>query len=90
VAGFGQPDLLYLTDLSFVSGATSTTWSQSTASGGVLAVTNGAATVDINLLGHYVTANFHVSAGNGGGTLVSDPPVGADQPSGALTTPHQP
>jgi len=75
VAGFGQPDLFALTDLSFVSGGTSATWSQTNVSSGTLAVTNGATTVDITLLGQYVTGNFHVTSGTGGGTVVSDPPV---------------
>lgn len=91
VAGFGQPDLLSLTDLSFVSGATSATFSQTTVSSGTLAVTNGATTVDITLLGQYVTGNFHVASSTGGGTVVSDPPVLAqtDPPPGTLVNPHQ-
>jgi len=91
VAGFGLPDLLSLTDLSFVSGATSATFAQTTVSSGTLAVTNGATTVDITLLGQYVTGNFHVSSGTGGGTVVSDPPVLAqtDPPPGTLVNPHQ-
>jgi autotransporter passenger strand-loop-strand repeat protein len=86
VAGFGQPDLFALTDLSFVSGGTSATWSQTNVSSGTLAVTNGATTVDITLLGQYVTGNFHVTSGTGGGTVVSDPPVLAQTD---LVNPHQ-
>jgi hypothetical protein len=37
--------------------------------------------VDITLLGTYVTANFHVSSGTAGGTVVSDPPVVAQTDS---------
>jgi hypothetical protein len=90
VAGFGQPDLLSLKDLSFVSGATSATWSQTTVSSGTLAVTNGATTADITLLGQYATGNFHVSSGTGGGTVVSDPPIIAqtDPQPATLVNPH--
>ena len=65
--------------------------SQTNASSGTLAVTNGGSTVDITLLGQYVTGNFHVSSGTGGGTVVSDPPVLAqtDPQPGTLVNPHQ-
>jgi autotransporter passenger strand-loop-strand repeat protein len=91
VAGFGLPDQMFLKDLSFVSGATSATWSQTTVSSGTLAVSAGATTVDITLLGQYSTGNFHVSSGTGGGTVVTDPPVVAqtDPQPGALVNPHQ-
>ena len=62
VAGFGLPDQMLLKDLSFASGATSATWSQTTVSSGTLAITNGGTTVDLTLLGQYATANFHVSS----------------------------
>jgi len=38
------------------------------------------------LLGQYVTGNFHVTSGTGGGTVVSDPPVLAQTD---LVNPHQ-
>ena len=90
VAGFGQPDLLFLKDLSFVSGASGATWSQTTVASGTLAITNGASTVDITLLGQYATGNFHVSSATGGGTLVSDPPTLArtDPQPGTLVNPQ--
>jgi autotransporter passenger strand-loop-strand repeat protein len=90
VAGFAQPDLLALTDLSFVSGATSATWSQTTVSSGTLAVANGATTVDITLLGQYSTGNFNVSSAIGGGSVVSDPPLTTqtEPPPGTLVNPR--
>ena len=90
VAGFGQPDLLALTDLSFVSGATGALWSQTTVSSGTLAVTNGATMVDITLLGQYAPGNFNVASATGGGTVVSDPPLATqtDPPPGTLVSPH--
>jgi autotransporter passenger strand-loop-strand repeat protein len=88
VAGFSQPDLLYLKDIAFISGTTSATWTQSGTSG-TLAVTDGTHTADITLLGQYSTANFHVSSGTQGGTIVSDPPVvtQSDQQSTGLVSP---
>jgi autotransporter passenger strand-loop-strand repeat protein len=90
VAGFGQPDLLYLKDLTFSAGTTSANWTQSGSTSGTLAVTNGAQIADITLLGQYVTGNFHVSSRGQGGTIVSDPPVLAqtDPQPGTLANPR--
>ncbi len=90
VAGFGQPDLLHLEDLTFQPGSTSATWTQSGTSG-TLAVTNGLNTADIALIGQYSTANFHVFNDGQGRTMVSDPPVVAqtDQNLAIITSPHQ-
>jgi autotransporter passenger strand-loop-strand repeat protein len=85
VAGFGQPDMLYLKDLTFSAGTTSASWTQSGTSG-TLAVTNGTQTTDITLLGIYSTANFHVFSGGTGGTVVTDPPVVAQ--ADLLANPH--
>jgi hypothetical protein len=89
IAGFGQPDLLYLKDLAFVSGATSATWAQSGTSG-TLSVSAGAVTANLTLLGQYATANFHVSSSTRGGTIVTDPPLVAqtDPQPGTLANPH--
>jgi hypothetical protein len=87
VAGFAQPDLLYLKDIAFVSGSTNATWTQSGTSG-TLAVTNGTQTADITLLGQYSTLNFHVSSSTQGGTIVTDPPLVAQTDPSPLTLPH--
>ena len=91
VAGFGQPDLLDLRDVAFISGTTHATWTQNGTSSGTLAVTDGTHTANITLLGQYMTANFHVSNDSHGGTFVSDPPVLAQTDPGPTTiaNPHQ-
>jgi hypothetical protein len=78
--------MLDLRDVAFISGATSATWTQSGTSG-TLAITNGAVTADISLLGQYSTANFHVTSGIAGGTIVTDPPVLA-QPNTLVNPQH--
>ena len=71
VAGFGLPDRMDLTDISFISGATSTTWAQSGTSG-TLTVSNGVTSASITLLGQYVAGQFHVGSDSHGGTVVTD------------------
>jgi hypothetical protein len=57
-------------------------------SSGVLTVTSGGHTVaSINMVGHYVTSNFHLGAGFGGDVSITDPPVVLEQkPGNAATT----
>ena len=73
------------------SAAANAIWTPSGASSGTLAVSNGINTANINLLGQYMTANFHVSNDGHGTTFVSDPPVVAmtDQQAEGLVNPHQ-
>jgi hypothetical protein len=71
VSGFGQNvhQFIDLTSVSFASGAVSARYSSSTASSGVLSVTSGGTAnvvAAIDLIGHYVTSNFHIIAGPGG------------------------
>ena len=52
-------------------------------SSGVLTVTSGGhAVASINMVGHYVTTNFHLGAGPGGDVRISDPPVVVEQKPG--------
>ena len=87
VAGFAQPDMLYVKDIAFVSGSTNATWTQSGTSG-TLAVTNGTQTADVTLLGQYSTLNFHVSSSSQGGTIITDPPLASQTDPAPLTVPH--
>jgi hypothetical protein len=76
VAGFGLPDQLDLTGISFVSGITSANFVESGGNtSGTLTVTDGTHTAQITLLGQYVTGNFHLQNDGHGGTLVLDPPA---------------
>jgi autotransporter passenger strand-loop-strand repeat protein len=87
VAGFGQPDLLDLRDIAFISGAMQAVWTQSGTSG-TLAVNNSFLSASITLLGQYSTADFRLSNDGFGCTLVSDPPS-TSQGGASLVNPHQ-
>jgi len=43
--------------------------------GGVLSVTDGTNTANINFVGSYTQGNFHAATDSQGGTLITDPPV---------------
>jgi Glycosyl hydrolase family 12 len=76
VSGFGQNvhQFIELTDVAS-SGAT-LSYVSNTSSTGVLTVSSGGAAVaSIDLAGHYVTSNFHISSGAGGSVEIVDPPV---------------
>ena len=83
VTGFGgsghsnHNQFIDLTGVTFSSGVVSETYSGNTTSG-VLTVTSGGTTVaSIDLIGSYVTSDFHLAAGSGGsGTIITDPQGG--------------
>jgi autotransporter passenger strand-loop-strand repeat protein len=90
IAGFGLPDQLDLTDIAFISGTTTSSWTQLTSganASGTLTISDGTSgtTASITLLGTYTSGNFHVTSDGLGGTLVLDPPVGGQ--SSARSTP---
>jgi autotransporter passenger strand-loop-strand repeat protein len=91
VAGFGQPDLLDLRDITFGS-STTLSWTQLTpgASGsGTLTVSGGNHVANLTLLGQYTVGQFTSASDGHGGTLVGDPPVVAQtDPQPGLVTPH--
>jgi len=65
---------LDLADITFTSGVTAATFS-GTSTSGVLTVTDGTHTANINLIGNYVGHTFTTSPGAGGvGTRIVDPP----------------
>jgi hypothetical protein len=45
----------------------------------VLTVTSGGTSASIDLSGHYTSASFHVTSGDGGSAEICDPPVIAQQ-----------
>ena len=82
IAGFGLPDQLDLTDIAFISGTTTSSWTQLTSganASGTLTISDGTSgtTAHLTLLGNYTSGNFHVTSDALGGTLVLDPPVGS-------------
>jgi autotransporter passenger strand-loop-strand repeat protein len=70
--GFGKMDKIDFSDIAFTPGVTHTTWTPHGPTMGTLAVTDGTHTADIELLGHYPAASFHVNTDNHGGTIVTD------------------
>ena len=67
VSGFGSGDVFDLTDLSFVPASETLTWSQGS---GILAVSNGTDTADINLAGAYSPNQFALEQTASGTTAV--------------------
>jgi len=61
-----------LQDITFTSGVTTATFS-GTSTSGVLTVTNGTQTAEINLTGDYLASTFTTNADTDGGTIVTDP-----------------
>jgi hypothetical protein len=84
-------DLVSVTSDSTVSA----TYSATGANSGVLTVTSGglhATVAAIDFIGHYVTSNFHITAGISGTVAITDPAVpngGSVQPSAASSFPRQ-
>ena len=58
----------------------------SNATGGVLTITQGTNTAQLDLEGTYTLANFRVASDGGGGTLLTDPAVVKQQPGNAAAT----
>ena len=67
VSGFGSGDVFDLTDLFFVPASETLTWSQNS---GILAVSNGTDTADINLAGNYTPNEFALEQTASGNTAV--------------------
>jgi hypothetical protein len=91
VAGFTVPDSIDLVDIPFVSGVTTSGWTQLTSgatASGILTVTEGGHTANITLLGQYVAGNFHIQTDNNGGTLVTDPPATTQSSTLAFAITH--
>ena len=92
VSGFGgvshanHTQFIDLTAVTYSAGAVSETYSGNTTSG-VLTVSSGGTTVaEINLVGTYMTSNFHITSGIGGTVKITDPSVAEQQPGNAPAT----
>ena len=70
VSGFDSNDVLDLGDIVAASASFNFT-ANAQNTGGILSVTDGTHTANINLTGQYDAANFQVSTDSGSGTLVS-------------------
>jgi hypothetical protein len=84
VAGLALGNYLDLSDLAYQSNS-APIYSSSGANTGTLAVTQGANTINVALFGNYIASSFVASSDGHGGTLITDPPIVAQNP---LTQPH--
>jgi autotransporter passenger strand-loop-strand repeat protein len=78
IKGFTGPspaDRIDLRGIAFGSGTTEKFTQAASLTSGTLKVTDGTHTVQLTLLGTYVTSNFKLATDGKGGTLVTDPPV---------------
>jgi autotransporter passenger strand-loop-strand repeat protein len=83
VAGFGgskhsNPNqFIDLTGVTFSSGMVTETYSGTTTSGVLTVTSSGTKVASIDLVGSYVTSDFHLTSGSGGsGTIITDPQGG--------------
>jgi hypothetical protein len=79
-------DLLDLRDINPASVQTPTY--SGTSSGGILRVTDGSHSANINLLGNYLTSTFVAASDGHGGTNIVDPPSALYQPVIVSQTQH--
>jgi hypothetical protein len=80
ISGLTPKDAVDLADLAWVAGHMKATFAGN-ASGGVLTVTNGTNSINLNLLGNYTQATWKLSKDGSGGTRVVDPPAdGSNSP----------
>jgi hypothetical protein len=75
IAGFGEHDLLDLSDIAFGSGTQMSFTEPGNQLSGTLTVTNGANAANLTLPGQYVIAQFTSASEGHGGTLIGDPPI---------------
>ena len=86
VASFGAKDHIDLPSIAFGAPTTLGYTENSTNTGGILTISDGAHAASIALLGNYIAASFVTAADGQGGTLVSEA-AHVDHQS-ALTKPH--
>ena len=85
VAGMAGQDTIDLTDVSFATLLHQPTYT-GTSSGGTLTVQDGAHTINIALLGNYLSSTFVATNDGHGGTSVVDPPATQTNPLISLNT----
>ena len=74
IAGLTKNDSVDLADLTLVKGHMHATFSGNTR-GGVLTVSDGSHSVELDLSGNYTTSTWALSKDGAGGTTVTDPPA---------------
>jgi autotransporter passenger strand-loop-strand repeat protein len=92
IANFASPpgvaEVIDLGGLAFGGGSKATFTEAGTGTSGTLSVTNGSQTDNITLLGSYSTGNFHIASDGNGGTVVTDPPLTADNTQNPTLAAH--
>src|SRR5262249_28553966 len=71
ISGLTGSDALDLADISY--GANTTASYLGNTQGGILTVSDGTHTANINLVGNYLSSNWDLSSDGNGGTIVVDP-----------------
>jgi hypothetical protein len=74
VAGLALGNYLDLADVAY-QGDSTPVYKPTGANTGILTVSEGASSVNIELLGNYIASSFVATSDGHGGTLVTDPPV---------------
>ena len=80
VSGFGQNTHQFIDFTAIGSGGT-LHYTSTGADSGILSVSNGGVFATVDLIGHYTSASFKMSAGVGGSVEIVDPPLPAKQPA---------
>ena len=87
IAGFGGNDLIHVQDINFNSADFSLNYTPNQAkTGGVLTLSDGTKSAEINFLGNYTQASFVADTDGISGTLITDPSVIEQQPGNAAAT----
>ena len=89
ISGFGAntSQSIDLADIDFAAGAKIVSYvANSNNTGGVLTVSTGTDTMQLQLTGTYQLANFDIASDGHGGTLLTDPPVVTQNPGNAPGT----
>ena len=81
ISGLTGQDQIDLRDIGFGANTTLLYAANSSNTGGILAVSDGAHGANLFLAGQYTTANFTMVSDNAGGTLLYDPPTGGSPPT---------
>ena len=88
ISGFGAntTQSIDLADINFAGAKIVSYVANSKNTGGVLTITSGTNTVQLDLVGTYTLANFAIASDGNGGTLLTDPPDVEQMPGNASAT----
>jgi len=81
VSGFGDNGNQFIDFTAIGSAGATFSYTSTSAITGVLTVISGGTSANIDLSGHYSSANFHIRSGIGGSVEIFDPPVALSPPT---------